>query len=169
MTARFVRRLLPKIRQLESCIPSVYSQSSLYTHNLMQGVHDLNQISLGRHPGFDRFVRGRSFVDHVGVLPALHAGGHALVICYRESPLCLSAGHGATRTVAAGLKTLRISLAAHDKGTSAHAARDDAHIALASANRAFSSNQNVFTVVRLSGYVIVVAVDRLQFRDERRN
>src|SRR5258708_5154473 len=135
----------------------------------MQCVNDLHQISLSHHHGFDRFVYRRSLVDHISVFPALDTCSHAYVIRHGESPLRLRARHRSTRAMTATLKTFWISLAAHDKGTGTHTAGNDSHVAFARADRSLPSDQNVLAVVRLPRHVIVVAVDRLQFRHERGN
>src|SRR5260370_3707116 len=69
----------------------------------------------------------------------------------------------------ATLKTFWIALAAHDKGTGTHTAGNDSHVAFARTDRSLPSDQNVLAAVRLPRHVIVVAVDRLQFRHEGGN
>src|SRR5467141_935856 len=114
MRARSAGRLLPNIHQSESCIRSVYSQSSLYTHNLVQCVNDLHQIGLGRHHCLNRFVCSRSFIDHISVLPAFDTSRHTLVICDGKSSLCFATRHRTTRPVTTALETFRVTLAAND-------------------------------------------------------
>src|SRR5207302_3065608 len=52
---------------------AVYSISTLHTDHLPQRMDDLHKICLRRHHRLNRFVRRRSLVDYLGVLPALHA------------------------------------------------------------------------------------------------
>src|SRR6266853_256855 len=61
-----------------------------------------------------------------------------------------------------------VALATHDKGTRSHTARNDSHIAFACPHRSFASNQNVLAEMRFACYIVVVTVNRLQFRVEGR-
>src|SRR5215470_17002700 len=103
-------------------------------------MHDFDQVALRSHHCINRFVGRRGFVNHAGVLAALDAFGHVLVILDGETPLRLAAGHGAAGAVAAAHKTLRIALAPDDVGTRAHAAGYDAEIAFTGTDCAFASH-----------------------------
>jgi hypothetical protein len=67
------------------------------------------------------------------------------------------------------VEALRVALAAHDVRARAHAARNDAEVALARAHRALARDQHVGAVVVLARDVVVVAVHRHGAGRERRD
>src|ERR1700722_17654823 len=95
---------------------------SLHAHYLAQSADDLDQILLGFHHSIDRLVSHWSLVKYIRILAALHTSSGSDVVSDGEPALGFSAGHRASRAVAAAGKALRVSLAAHDVGTSSHAA-----------------------------------------------
>src|SRR5262249_20727263 len=117
----------------------------------------------------NRLIRCRSFIDHIFVLPALHAFGHPLVILYCELAFGLIARHRPSGSMTATTEALRVTFAANDKGTRAHTARNDSHIAFARPNRTLASDQNILTEMRFASHVVVVTVDGLQLRGEWRH
>src|SRR5215470_13758721 len=127
----------------------------------------LHQVRLGGHHRLDGLVGGWSFVDHVGIFPALHARRHAHVIFHREATLGFATRHSTTGSVAAAHEAFHVSLTPDDIGTRSHASRNDTHISFASAHRAFACNQDVLAEVTFASHIIVVAVDRFQFGDKR--
>src|SRR5215813_6863831 len=94
---------------------------------------DFDEVLLRFHDRVNGLVGHGSFVDYVFILAALDALRGGNVVCHGEAPLGLSARHRAPRAVAATVKTLRVSLAAHDVRARAHAAGNDSHIAFAGA------------------------------------
>src|SRR5581483_6904179 len=97
--------------------------------------------------------------DHVGIFAAFHAGGRPDVIGQREAALGFVARHEPARAVAAAFETLGIAEPAHDERARAHAAGNDAEIALARAHRALARDQHGAAVVLFPGDVVVVAID----------
>src|SRR5207302_11030420 len=84
-----------------------------------------------------------------------------------EAALGFRAGHCAARSVAAAHEAFRISFAPNDVRARSHAPRNNAHVALASADSALTCDQNVLVVVAFAGYIVVMAVDGLQLANER--
>src|SRR5258706_6556948 len=148
---------------------AVYSISPLHANHLPQRMDDLHKIGLGCHHCFYWFVGRRGFVDHIRVLPALHAFRHPCVIFHREPALGLVARHRAPGSVTATAEALRVAFAADDVRTRAHAAGNDSHVALARTHRAFARHQYVLAEVRLARHIVVMTVDGLHFPVERRN
>src|SRR5580698_11576075 len=118
------------------------------------------------HHRVDVLVRRRRLVDHVLILAALHTlrGGHMI----RQGELLprRRARHRTSSAMAAAIETLSIPQAAHDERTRAHAARNDAHLALASTYRALTGHQHVLAEMVLARDVVVMAVDCLDLRFE---
>src|SRR5688500_18122841 len=94
--------------------------SALYTDDLAQGVHHVDEVGLGGHDGVDVLVGHRRLVDHLGVLAALDALGGADVVLHREAPLGLGPAHRPAGAVRAGVERVRVALAAHDEGLGPH-------------------------------------------------
>jgi hypothetical protein len=67
--------------------------------NLLQGMHDINQVALGRHHRDDPLVGHRRFVDDRIILPAFDASGCSDMIFDGELLFSLSARHAATGTM----------------------------------------------------------------------
>src|SRR5215472_3573159 len=130
-------------------------------------MNDLHQVRLGGHHRLDGLVGGRSFVDYVGIFPALYTCCHAHVVLNREATLGFAARHSTTGAVAAAHEAFHVSFAADDIGTRSHASRNDTHISFTGTHCAFACNQNVLAEVTFTRNVIVVTVDRFQFGDER--
>src|SRR5258706_15751767 len=78
----------------------------------------------------------------------------------REPAMRLVAAHPAPRAVRAGVEALRRALPPHDVAARAHAARDDAELARAGADRALAREPHALAVVDLPFDVVMVAVDR---------
>src|SRR5690242_21698908 len=91
------------------------------------------------------------------------------MILHRKSPLRFIPRHCPARSMTATAEALRVALAAHDKGARPHAAGNDSQIALPGPHRALARDQHVLAEMLLSRHVIVMAVDRLQLRLERRD
>src|SRR5919197_194309 len=168
-SASAVRRICPPP---SPCEPSMVSTTSpLDTHDLVEGVHDLDEVTLRLHHRVDRLVGSRRLVDDVGILPALDARGGGLMIRQGEAPLRLAARHGATGAVAATLVAFRAPAPAHDVGARAHASRDDAEVARSCAHGALACDEDFASAVALARHVIMVAVHRrhagLEGRDPR--
>src|SRR5437879_5243137 len=107
---------------------------SFHANYLTQCMQDLNEIRLGGHNGLNRFVSGRSFIDHVSVFATLDAFRHPDVVFHRELLLGFITGHGASRPMAATVETFRVALATHAVRPRAHASGDNPEVALASAH-----------------------------------
>src|SRR6185503_20722284 len=95
------------------------------------------------------------------VLAAENARGLLREVARGEGLLRLGAAHAPARAVRGGLEALRRALAAHDVGPGAHAARDDAELALARAYRALARHPHILPIVVLALHVIVMAIDDL--------
>ena len=130
-------------------------------------MHDLDQILLRFHHRIDRLVRRRRLVHHVRVLAAFHVRGGLEVIVQADQLLRLGAAHHPAGAVAAAVEAVGVAEAAHDETLRAHAARDDAQLALARAHRALAGHQHVLAEVMLAVDVVVVAVHRFGLRLER--
>src|SRR2546429_305196 len=122
-------------------------------------MHNFHQVLLCGHDRLDGLVSGGRFVNDLGVLAAFYAFGHALVVLHREAALRLRARHGAARAVAATHKAFRVAFAANDVRAGSHAAGNDTHVAFASTDSAFASDQNVLVVMAFAGHIVVVAVE----------
>src|SRR5689334_15403805 len=96
---------------------------SFDANDLPQRVDDLYQVGLSRHHRVNRLVRRRSLIDHILILPALHAFSHSHVIFHCKSTLRLIPRHRATGAVTATAETLRVALAANDVRTGSHTSR----------------------------------------------
>src|SRR5215467_4695275 len=138
------------------------------THDLLQRVRDLDEVGLVGHHAVDVLVRSGDLVEHALVLAALDAARLLLEVGAREAALRLGAAHAAPRAVGAGAERLRIALAADDVRARAHAAGDDAELALARADRPLAGDVDALAEMRLPLDVVVVAVDRLVRRLESR-
>src|SRR4029079_621694 len=99
--------------------------------------------------------------DHACGLGALHGGGRGDVIAHREPALGFRARHGAAGPVTAAHEALGVALSAHDERLGAHAAGDDAQVAVSRADGALAGDEHGLTEVGLPGHVVVVAVHRL--------
>src|SRR5262249_28197212 len=167
---RFTRRPLAIVvhRMLLPPAPQDKS-SSLHAHDLTQRVDDLDEVALRRHHRVDRLVRARRLVQHGVVLAALDALRRGRVVRERERPARLVARHPAPGAVAAAVEALRIALAAHDVGARTHAARNDAELARARADRTLARHEHVLAIVVLARDVIVVAVHGLHCGPEWRD
>src|SRR5438552_11604639 len=87
---------------------------TLHANHLSQRMRDFNQVGLRGHHRVDRLVRRRCLIDHVAILPALHAFSHTNMILNRESASCLVPRHCASRTMTATVETFRIALSTND-------------------------------------------------------
>src|SRR5207244_13558388 len=96
-----------------------------------------------------------------------YAFGNVLEVIHREAALRLRERHGAARAVAATHKAFRVAFAANDVRAGSHAAGNDTHVAFASTDSAFASDQNVLVVMAFAGHIVVVAVDGLQLGNQR--
>jgi len=103
-------------------------------------MHNVDQISLGRHDGVDILVRLRSFVDYVLISTTFNSDSGSIVVGQSETPLGFSAGHRSASTVATGMETLRISLSANNEGLGSHRSRNDPKVASSGADGALSCN-----------------------------
>ena len=70
---------------------------ALHAKDLLQGGDDLHQVLLLGHDDVDVLVGRGDLVDHLVVLPALHAVGLRGEVCRRERALGLAAGEAATQ------------------------------------------------------------------------
>ena len=86
--------------------------SALDADDLAERVNRLNQVRLRRHYGVNVLVCARRLVDHVGVLPALHALGRPRVVFEREPLLGLGARHRPAGPMRTGMKAICVALAA---------------------------------------------------------
>src|SRR6266702_1932395 len=118
--------------------------STFDAHHLLQRVHDFDQVGLVCHHLFDVFLSRRDLVVHALVLAAFG----------------FAPAHAATGPVGAGAERLRVAFAEHDVGARAHAARDDAELAFARADRALARDVDALAEVLFLLYVVVMAVDR---------
>ncbi len=143
-------------------------RSPLDAHHLPQRMHDLHQVALRRHHRVDVLVRGGRLVDHARVLAAFDVRGGLAMLLQRDSCACGGAAHHAAGAVAAAVEAVRVALAAHDETACAHAARDDAELALTRADRALPRDQQRFAEVVLALHVVVMAVHRRLLRLELR-
>jgi hypothetical protein len=91
------------------------------------------------------------------------------VIFYRKPALRFVARHGPSRAMAAVAEAVPIPLAANDIRTRPHTSGNDPHVALASPYRALSGDQHVLAEMRLARHIVVVAIDRFDFRAEGRH
>jgi hypothetical protein len=62
----------------------------LHADDPAQRVHYVYQIALRFHHGVDGLVRHRGFIDDIGILTTLEAGGRLHVIFNREATLTCS-------------------------------------------------------------------------------
>src|SRR5687767_12044965 len=109
--------------------------SAFHAEDLFQGVDDVHEIGLVGHHLVDALVRPGDLVEHALVLAADYALGLTLQVFYRKALLRGVAAHPASRSVRAGMEAFCGTLAAHDVAARAHAARDDAELARARADR----------------------------------
>jgi hypothetical protein len=77
-SASAVPRIWPPPSPDEPSIVNI--ASSLHANDLVQSVHDLDEILLRRHYRVDWLVGCRSLVNHVGVLAAFDARGRCLMV-----------------------------------------------------------------------------------------
>src|SRR5687767_8313866 len=101
-------------------------------------MYDLDEVRLVRHHLFDVLVGAGDLVQHARVLPAHHALGLRFQILHGELLLRRVATHAAAGAVRAGVEGICVALATHDVAARAHAARDDAELARARADRALA-------------------------------
>src|SRR6266581_2520882 len=141
--------------------------SPFYAHDLAQRVDDFHEIGLRGHYGFNRLVSCGRLVDDVGILAALDARRHTLVVLYTEAPLSFRAGHGAACAVAAAHEAFHVALAANNIGARSHAPGNDAHVTFAGAHCTLARYQNILAVVALACHIVVVAIYGLELGDER--
>src|SRR6267142_1413010 len=72
---------------------SIRLGSALDAEDLLERVHDFDQIGLRRHDGVDILVGARCLVQNIGILAALDTGRRHFVICDRELALRLGPAH----------------------------------------------------------------------------
>src|SRR6266496_1716386 len=142
--------------------------STFDAHHLLQRVHDFDQIGLVCHHLFDVLVSRRDLVEHALVLAAFDALRLRDEVRARKAAFGFAPAHAATGPVGAGAERLRVAFAEHDVGARAHAARDDAELAFARADRALARDVDALAEVLLLLDVVVVAVDRFVRRLELR-
>src|SRR6266581_990079 len=138
--------------------------STFDAHHLLQRVHDFDQIGLVGHHLLDVLVSRRDLVEHALVLAAFDTLRLRDEVRAREAALRFTPAHSAPGAVSAGAQRLGVALAAHDVGARAHAARDDAELARARADRALARDVDALAEVLLLLHVVVMAVDRLVCR-----
>src|SRR5262249_42369109 len=131
------------------------------THDLLQGVHHVDEVRLVGHDAVDVLVRARDLVEHALILAALDPAGLLLEVGAREAALRLTAAHAPPRAVRAGAQRFRVALAEHDVRARTHAPRDDPQLAFARADRALAGDVEALPEMLLPRHVVVVAVDRL--------
>src|SRR6266581_9237906 len=107
-------------------------------NHLLQRVNDVHQVGLVGHHLLDVLVGPRDLVEHALVLAAFDALSLRDEVRAREAALGFAAAHAAAGAVGAGAQRIRVALAAHDVGARAHAARYDAELAFARADRALA-------------------------------
>src|SRR5258706_6113763 len=101
-------------------------------------MHGIHKVGLVRHHLVDVLVRARDLVEHALVLAADDAVRLPDQVLDLELLLRRIAAHPAPGAMRAGMEALRGPLAAHDVAARAHAAGNDAELAFADADRAFS-------------------------------
>src|SRR6185312_7827551 len=138
-------------------------RSALDAQHLAQRMHHLDQVGLCSHHRADRLVRRRRLIDHRRVLAAFDVHGGLAVLRQRDLLARRGTAHHPAGTVAAAVEAVRVALATHDVSARAHAARDDAQLALSCTDRALAGDQQRFAVMRLALHVVVVAVHRQLF------
>src|SRR5690348_15071618 len=106
------------------------SRLTLDADDLTERVDDVDQVALGVHHGIDVLVGHGRFVDHVFVLAALDAFRGAHMVGHGVATLGFGTRHQAACAVTAATEALGMTLAAHDVRARAHAAGDDAEVAL---------------------------------------
>src|SRR5690606_26131274 len=109
-----------------------------HAHHLLQGMQDLGQVALVGHHFIDVLVRPGNLIDHAFVLAADDALGLPDKVGLGEALGRGRAAHAPAGTVGAGTEALRVALAAHDVATRAHAAGNDAELALPRTDRALA-------------------------------
>src|SRR6185295_20225791 len=100
--------------------------SSFNTDHLLDLGNDLHQIALVTHHRLDVFVSAGNFVQHAYVFAAFNALCLSRQIVFRKSPFGCATRHLASRTMRAGVETLRQASPLHDERFRAHRTRDDA-------------------------------------------
>src|SRR5262249_26052403 len=102
------------------------------------------------------------------ILTALDSFGRARVVVERKAPTGLGARHGAPGAVTAALKALFVAEPAHDVRARAHTAGNDPQVARSGAYRALSRDEDPRSEMVFHRNVIMMAVDDLFGRTERR-
>ena len=131
-------------------------------------MHHVDEIGLVGHHLVDILVGTRDLVEHALVLAAFDALRLLREIGARVAALRFAPAHAAPGPVSAGAERLGVALAAHDVGARAHAARDDAELALARPDRALAGDVDELAEMLFLLHVVVMAVDRLAGNLERR-
>src|SRR6185437_6958046 len=142
-----------------SCCLECYL-SSLHADDLLECVHDLNQVLLCSHDGGNVLVSRRRFVDHLLVLTTLHSFRGRFVLGNREELACRGSRHAPSGAVAAALEALRVAEATHDVGARTHASGNDSELTTSRTHRTLTAYQHVLVKVPLPRGVVVMAVHR---------
>src|SRR6185369_377930 len=121
---------------------------------------NFDQVFLVLHHRLDRLVSAWNLVQYADVFATFNTRSLALKIVFREMTLGLSSGHLATRTVRAGIETLRQAASLNDERLRAHRSGNDAVHVSAGVDCALAGDENFLAVVFFERNVVVVTVDR---------
>ncbi len=132
---------------------------SFDAHDLLQSMHHFHQICLVFHHLIDIFIRGRDFIDHTFIFPALNPLRLFFHITMAEPLLGLPTAHTSAFAMCTGIKRRRITLGSHDIRLRTHTAGYNSLFTLSCTDGAFTCQIDEFTEMFFECNIIMVTVD----------
>lgn len=118
--------------------------SAFDADDLLERVHDVDEVAFRRDDGVDVLVARWSLVDDALVFAALDAARLLGEIRRGERSLRFLTAQSPAGSVRAAREGIGVAFAAHDEAARAHASGDDAEIAFASSNGSFARDEHIF-------------------------
>jgi len=131
---------------------------TLHTNNLLKRKHNFHQITLRRHYIFNRFIRGRAFINHIAIFTAFNPQRRFTMLFQGDALFCLSAAHHPPCPVRARTKALRVAQTPHNEAFCAHGAWNNPHLTLLRADRTFARDEQRFAKMLFALDIVVVAI-----------
>src|SRR5262249_45798082 len=119
---------------------------------------NINQVALRLHYLVDVLVGAGYLIYHPFILATLDAVGLNRQIVQRESALRCPARHLASGSVTARCVRVRVTLAAHDETSCAHASGYDSELAVPRGNRSLTRDPKPLSEMLFERCVVVMAV-----------